>query len=538
LKERIIENWLDKSTERSYQIPFCQALIKKGHSVIHLTRHSAMEMGKDVISISPEGIPCAYQLKSTKNKRLTLSEWRSEIEPQLNSLVYNSINENYVKSKTNHNSYVVINKFVDEEVVASLSQFNETILKNYNGKIKPVEIIHRGQLLDMFLSFENDLWPSELFDIKTYLELFLEDGKGMLNKYNLGELLKNTYFKEDNELSKTEVLRAISSASLITASAISNYTIENNHFAEFEAWVMYLSYTLAIAEKNNLNLSEISSELNIAKNSIYNSLSRLCDELSDRNEYLVGTGDDIPLYWIRITNLAGLMSLYGLWRKIEENEPNHQDEFIKKFLLKYERKLYLWGEYAVPQGLAYYLYSLSTDSTLRSDFILLEMISTIMSNYFKNHDVIFPNPYYNVEDIFDHILKIAKEPLDDSFDSTTFTLEGLMHLFNRKNWKQRLKVLWIQYSHYSIRKFVPKNIWEYYFWRCKDGIEKTDMVPLKEEWNSFKEKAFECEGTEIPSLIKNYPILYLCFIIVNPHRLNSSGMRWLDTEIKKRNFKY
>ena len=53
--ERVIENWLDKATELSYQIPYCYMLSAEGHTIIHLTRHGAMEMGKDIITIGPDG---------------------------------------------------------------------------------------------------------------------------------------------------------------------------------------------------------------------------------------------------------------------------------------------------------------------------------------------------------------------------------------------------------------------------------------------------------------------------------------------------
>lgn len=50
--ERVIENWLDNASEKTYQVPFCYMLVKQGHKIIHLSRHCGMEHGKDIITIT------------------------------------------------------------------------------------------------------------------------------------------------------------------------------------------------------------------------------------------------------------------------------------------------------------------------------------------------------------------------------------------------------------------------------------------------------------------------------------------------------
>jgi hypothetical protein len=53
---------------------FCQMLQAQGHTLLHLTHHCAMELGTDVITIGPNKIPCAYQLKGSLNKQIGLKE--------------------------------------------------------------------------------------------------------------------------------------------------------------------------------------------------------------------------------------------------------------------------------------------------------------------------------------------------------------------------------------------------------------------------------------------------------------------------------
>ena len=55
MHERLVEDWLIRSNERGFEIPFCHLLVGEGHRVVHLTRHGEMEQGKDILASS--GLP-------------------------------------------------------------------------------------------------------------------------------------------------------------------------------------------------------------------------------------------------------------------------------------------------------------------------------------------------------------------------------------------------------------------------------------------------------------------------------------------------
>ena len=122
--ERLLENWLTRANERSFQIPFCHWLAYKGHTVVHMSRHCAMEMGKDILAIDPEGIPCAYQLKGVEGGgRITLSKWRDDLSKQLHPLVHRKIVHPSIPDRP-HRSFIVINGELDEEVARDIDDFN------------------------------------------------------------------------------------------------------------------------------------------------------------------------------------------------------------------------------------------------------------------------------------------------------------------------------------------------------------------------------------------------------------------------------
>ena len=85
--ERVIENWLDNAIETTFQKPFCFMLSHQGYTVTHLTRHCGMELGKDVLAVSPDGIPHCYQLKGGQGKRISLNDWNTSLHNQMRSLV-------------------------------------------------------------------------------------------------------------------------------------------------------------------------------------------------------------------------------------------------------------------------------------------------------------------------------------------------------------------------------------------------------------------------------------------------------------------
>lgn len=174
MKERILENWLDSSNERTFEVPFCFMLLSQGYTVIHMTRHSSMEMGKDIIAIDPQGVPCAFQLKSSPSKRITLTQWRDEISPQVHDLMLSKIVHPSFPSSTHHRSYLVTNRDLDEEVARAIDDLNRGWEDRGHPEIR-LETIVRGQLLKMALDQTSALWPTKLSDVKLLLELFIMD---------------------------------------------------------------------------------------------------------------------------------------------------------------------------------------------------------------------------------------------------------------------------------------------------------------------------------------------------------------------------
>ena len=346
--ERVIENWLDNTTERKYQEPFCYILSSEGHTIIHSTRHSAMELGKDIITIDKDGIPCAFQIKTGN---VTLHQWRENIAAQTSDLVTLQISHPSVDNSIHHRSYLVTNGRIDEEVSRAIEDRNQAWTRQ--GLSYNLETYVRGQLFKKAKRLGTDLWPSELTDIRTLLEMYLENGEDILNKEKLSSLFEST-FQLDNESApaNNECKRTIASAGLLCAIAISSYSNKENHVAEIEAWMLYIAYVLAFAERWNLPENIYKSEFEIATQFLYNSLANLCAEIKKRTDLIEGNPlADSFVYKVRLTWLLGLMSIYALWRCKDEVPKDEIDDFLREFGKEKRGKLTLWEKRRYLNGL-------------------------------------------------------------------------------------------------------------------------------------------------------------------------------------------
>ena len=528
--ERVIENWLDNTTELNYQEPFCYILSSEGHTIIHSTRHSAMELGKDIITIAPDDTPCAFQLKTGN---VTLHQWRKNIAAQTSDLVTLQISHPSVNNTIHHRSYFVTNGRIDEEVSRAIEDRNQAWARQ--GLSYSMETFVRGQLFEKAKRLGTDLWPSELTDIRTLLEMCLENGEGVLNKEKLSLLFEST-FQLDNDSVPTnnECKRTTASAGLLCAIAISSYSNKENHVAEIEAWVLYIAYVLAVAEKWELSSESYENDLEIATQAIYNSLVNLCNEIKEREHLIEGNPlSDSYVYRIRLTWLLGLISIYSLWRCKNGVVKDEVDDFLREFCKEKYYQLKLWGEAVIPQFLAFFWYFRKIDGTRKPDDFLRNLIVLISKFNGPKGGGLLASPYYEAEDIIPHSLGIAEGPLMDSFRNESYALEGLVHLYTRRNWKQTMKSLWPGVTRLASVSFKPENFCDFYRWRNKEGTVKIVFPKHTQDWEELKALSCESEGTCIPPTIKDNPILLLLFLCVYPHRMNAEIIRWLDTQMKE-----
>ena len=184
-------------------------LVADGYRVLHSTRHCLLEFGKDVLAVAPDGVGCAFQLKGDPGGRMTVARFRADIQPQLVQLMSQAPAYPGFPAGV-HRSYLVSNGQFEEEVQHAVRDMNGGY---YASK---VELWSRGTLNDMCRRHAALLWPSELRDVRSLLELYLGDPRDQLSVVTLASMLSSVLRlgPTDEVFGRSELGRAMCSAAL------------------------------------------------------------------------------------------------------------------------------------------------------------------------------------------------------------------------------------------------------------------------------------------------------------------------------------
>ena len=134
----------------------------------------------------------------------------------------------------------------------------------------------------------------------------------------------------------------------------------------------------------------------------------------------------------------------------------------------------------------FFWYFRKINGTRKPDDFLRSLISLICKYNAPKGGGFLASPYYEAEDILPHILGIAEEPLRDSFKGESYALEGLVHLYVRRNWKQTMRYLWPGVTRLASVSFASENFADFYRWRNKEGTVKIEFPKHTQEWEKIK----------------------------------------------------
>jgi hypothetical protein len=371
-------------------------------------------------------------------------------------------------ARRHHRAFVVINGDLDEEIHHEIEAFNKANA-DAGQPDRQLKTVLKGELLRKFCDLQSNFWATNLRDIKTYLELMLEDGRAPLNTIGLGRLLESSLpFRANGKKKPTrhECARAAAGSAIICASSISNYTNAGNHVAEFEAWTILWSYVLGLAERWSINLSDLVFVLDVAREAMYSSLERLCDELMERTNFIEADmlGDDLVIR-ARMTHVLGLMGIYGLWRRQRiaqgvESADEGRDGFVANFCCEHKLKKWIWGEAAVPLFLAWNFYFRTIDATPEADFLYHCLIRAICLQNAPGNPYALASPYYDAEEVLPQLIGVKAKRIRDAFAGRSWTLESLMQLFIRTNWKAEFRFIFPPITRLGLFSFLPRHKWQ------------------------------------------------------------------------------
>jgi hypothetical protein len=534
--ERLLEGWLDSASERSYQVPFCQMLVADGHRILHSTRHAPIELGKDIITLDRDRVPCAFQLKGHPGGRLTLHGFQ-EILEQLRSLIDLAIQYPGLGGRP-HRSFLVTNGLIEEEAALAISQLNQ----GYADAALPnrrLEVIQRGDLLDMANRLGEALWPTEIDQTHLLLEMLVEDGAGLFPAERANLLLSELLGlggKSPPKWSAANVRRRITSAALLTSLSLKNFDTKRNHFAVASAWTQFSLAAVAACSRFDISFDRNGrAAVDVATTAIRDALVDLATEVLGRETVLI-EGDvmwDAAFYKGRYTLILALLSLLWLWCEEDEWPPDLPREALEEFLSKGKGQLDLWGEAAIPQLLLYYWFLRRTDARSSVDALLLQLLSATISRGPNDEPRGLPSPYWSYEAVTRHRLSSIlgsdqDELATESTGVVSYYAESLLHLLVRANWKNACRDVWPNVSRMLLMQFRPANPWQFCLSHCEEGSYEQVQPPLRKEWLELVEEARFVKCDSAPKSVVDRPPLLALFILLFPYRGRPDVIRHLS----------
>ena len=520
--ERAIENWLINTNERNYQVPFLQVLLHKGHRVYYLSSHRPMEQGKDIITIDSDSNYCAYQLKTGN---IDLTAWR-KISSEIKELIELPIvHPSFDKSKI-HKAYLVLNGEITDEVRFQIDQINDDNKRKKRGYAY-LDVISRQILLKEFIDAQGKFIPKELEDFHSFLELYLSEGTGFLQKEMYFNFLNKTIFK-DTPKKKSNAINAISSSIIIVSYILNPYQLRGNYYALFEAWTSLAGCIIRYSHKIGLPRKEFAVPLDLIFSEMVRNLMMLRDETLKREDFLEGNhfGDGGFIYSARVTIVLGaLATLENYLHSVDEEYiPNNNFLELVKQNIQF---MFFWGESAFPYFFSIIGFLELNNESQNARKLLNEVFFFILNLNSPRRKRSLPSPYYSVSDILKSHFRINSDQIDLSqFSGGSYTLRSIILMLTRRNEREILEKNWQKLSYIQYKEFKPENIEDTFAWNTETGSNQMELPKATQSWKELKNEANSLN--RMPEFYKEHSNLLHFFILVCPHRINEYIIRILD----------
>lgn len=521
--ERAIENWLTNTNERNYQTPFCQVLIDKGHRIIYNSRHGPLEMGKDIISIDPDGKCCAYQLKTGQ---ITTDVWR-QIKGELDELVGLPVVHPSVSKSELHKSYLVTNHDINDEVRIRIDAFNDANRSKANSHL---DVINGATILRGLCDAQGKFLPSSFNDLQRFLRFYVTEGNDLFAKATFSKFLEDYFFGDENG-SSASIVNAISASVILTAYATYPYQVAENHYAMFEAWTCLAASIIRRALKSKLEKRKWKASYDLVLEEIVRHLSALRDEAMVRDNFLEGDvqGDGAIVYDVRKTLILSSIAALECFQLLKEEESDNSEE-IKDFVKENAKGLAFWGESAWPHAFLIMKYLERKSEGVDAHRKLNDTLTLVLESTPLTGEYGLPDLYWDTADALEGILGIREGGMDvREFGGSSSILESLVHMMARRDYRGTLEKHWRHISHILYREFVPDNDEDLQSWRTENGCEISKFPNKSQSWQDLKKEACNFEiGNQVCS---DYLDFMLFYILVAPHRVNSTVLGLLDKHI-------
>ena len=475
--ERVVEDWLINSDERSYQLPFASYLRKLGHKVNYVSSHGALEHGKDIISTSPERKMHAYQLKAGN---INLTSWR-KIEGEVREAATVPVNIPDHARRVVDRAFLALTGRVSDPVRDQIALINDDHVKrNYAA----IEIMELPELVGAFTDVFESFFPATVAPLHDLVRLYLANGRGPQDKNTLFTVLQTVV---GNPSGPPTAARALSNLMVAAEFAAAPYRRSENHISVIDTWVIAACHILRLARRLPLRSRYWDQPLVFCRQAIETAAIELLDEGFSRDHFMEGDPLlDAALSTLRRSLVLGYMGAVINSRCIQgEDVRKHSAQLLG--LLHRERPLGVWGEAAWNYHLNL---ALALRHTPDGASAAEAMVASWLAYVCPRRPPWPKDPYWTVDDEISPSRQREEATREEPERSRlSYTAAAATGFLARRMLRNTLRWAWPALSRYQLAQVVPAEPWREWDWTIEDASVELQVLPVTGSWAKLRDQA-------------------------------------------------
>lgn len=529
MNERLVEDWLAKANERSYQTPFAESLVAEGMEVLRVG-HSPHEHGKDVIAIDKAGKVHAYQLKDGD---FDIKDFEKDLG-QITALVETQVEHPSISGHPRHQPWLVISGQTTIPVEDRIRVHNITWRKR---RYAPLKLITGTQLLARFAKMAGNFWPQPPSDSNRLFNLYLADGRGNLDREAFAKLITGI-IPAEGKSKELELSRALAAAALFASYALSPFYASKNYWELVQGWTMTAAHIAWVADQAGLAHKTWHSTFQLAVDSGLAAREALANESLEPNALHPTSFTELDeLTRTRCTICAGAIAAQVLVDCLRGRRWQHESLAKEKLEQLFSGgRFILWGESAVPFFLTttWALDQLRPDHL--ADTVLLATLGAITGRNSRHSFPKLPPPYDSPDEANAKALRrlFAAETALDLQATASYTLESLVTLVARRLWRNALAALWSPITKIDLVRLVPDAPRDLLLWRWGYNRESNQSRKFgtPQSWQELLSESRRNEDASLPAVITDEPDFAVLFVLCFPHRLTRGLVKHLEEKMR------
>lgn len=520
--QRAIEHWMDSANELGYQPLFCEWLISNGYVLKYSIKNTHFEQGKDVVAVSSDGTPYAFQLKGGN---INLKRWRDEVKPEIDVLIGGAIQHPEIEKTKPHISYLVTNGEIEDNVRADIMVLNEKVWKD-----APLHCWTRGDLLSGFQRMAEGILPQNAETYKKLIDLIFADGTGFPEYSKVHGFLSEILNMQDTSRAKEQRRRDIAAAVLYSTMIAGPYRAAKNHASTVRIMVILLSLIFHIADKYKLEDKYWLKSYEIIWSDIFGTAKLLEQEVNTVGfDASFTTPFDTDLVPFRKHSASSIVYALKLSQFISKDEQwkNLLDPNVAS---KYKESIALWGEASL---LPLVMLTLIFRRVSGGEATAVNQMQTAVNDILQfngrhsKHKVGLIPPYFDLDFAIKLSFGLLETEFEDNYKYHSYYLKPIIETLVRLNQRHFLTEQWRELSFMRFEELVPTDMNDFYIWRIEKGENRTTIPKKETSWTELTKEAKSFDGKTLPTILKRFPEFLPFFLATFPFRFNSDVAGYL-----------